>query len=152
VPALVNLADLLRGRGKDEDGETLLRRAALLEPANADVHHALGLALVRRKLYTEALEELRIAHERAPDNARYAFVYAVALESTGARQEARQLLEATQERQPADRDVLVALVSFTRESGDLASAIAYAKKLEALVPSDPGIRRLLRDLESRLAR
>ncbi len=149
VPALVNLADFFRTRGGDETGEKLLRRAVEIEPGNADVRHALGLALIRRKLYPEAIVELRQAHELAPDNARYAYVYAVALDSTGARQEARKLLETTHARRPADRDVLLALVSLARASGDLASALGFAKELEALTPTDAGVQRLLRGLEGR---
>jgi Flp pilus assembly protein TadD len=148
VPALVDLADFFRVRGENETGEKWLRRALEIEPGNADVHHALGLGLVRRKLYTEALDALRAAHELAPDNARYAYVYAVALSSTGARRQAENLLEVTHARHPADRDVLVALVSFARERADLAGALDYAKKLATLAPLDRGVQRLLRDLET----
>ena len=44
--------------------------------------YALGLFLVRRHDYAGALDLLRRAHELMPDNARYAYVYAVALNST----------------------------------------------------------------------
>jgi hypothetical protein len=39
---------------------------------------------VRKHNYPEALSLLRRDHELAPDNARYAYVYAVALNSSGA--------------------------------------------------------------------
>lgn len=149
VPALVNLADLFRTGGEGAADEKLLQRALELEPGNADVHHAVGLALIRRKQYSAALDELRKAHELAPEHARYAYVYAIALDSTGARPKAQKILAATHERHPADRDVLVALVSYARESGDLASARAYARKLADLVPSDNSVQRLLRGLEGK---
>jgi tetratricopeptide (TPR) repeat protein len=79
VPALVNLADLYRARGMDDEGSELLRRAMAIEPDNADVRYALGLYLVRKHDYPEALDLLRRAHELMPDHARYAYVYAVAL-------------------------------------------------------------------------
>jgi len=147
VPALVNLADLNRARGNDADTEKLLREAMAIEPENADVRHALGLHLVRRRDYAGALDLLRRAHELRPDNARYAYVYAVALNSTGAHAEAMALLEQTHRRHPADRDVLLALVSIARDSGDVSRALLYARELVALHPADPQLRSLLLELE-----
>ena len=66
VPALVNLADLYRARGMDDEGSELLRRAMAIEPDNADVRYALGLYLVRKHDYPEALDLLRRAHELMP--------------------------------------------------------------------------------------
>jgi predicted CXXCH cytochrome family protein len=111
VPALVNLADLDRARGRDDEGSELLRRAMAVEPDNADVRYALGLYLVRKHDYPEALDLLRRAHELMPDHARYACVYAVALNSSGAAREALALLEEAHQQHPADRSVLMALVS-----------------------------------------
>ncbi|MGC2199570.1 MAG: tetratricopeptide repeat protein, partial [Stellaceae bacterium] len=123
VPALVNLADLDRARGTDDQGEELLRQAMTLEPGNADVRYALGLSLVRRHDYTGALDFLRRAHELAPDNARYAYVYAVALNSTGAHSDALALLEQAHRQHPTNQDVLIALVSIARDNGDFATAL-----------------------------
>src|SRR5262249_17162056 len=93
------------------------------------------------------LDLLRRAHELRPDNARYAYVYAVALNSTGAHAEAMALLEQTHRRHPADRDVLLALVSIARDSGDVSRALLYARELVALHPADPQLRSLLLELE-----
>jgi len=152
VPALVNLADLDRARGQDKDGEKLLQRAMTIEPDNADVQQALGLTLVRRRDYAGALERLRRASDLAPDNARYTYVYAVALNSTGAPGEALALLERTHRRYPANRDVLLALVSTSQEKGDPVAALSYARELAALDPSNLEIRKLLSDIENRAAR
>ena len=132
VPALANLADLDRMRGQDQQGAELLRKALLIEPNNADVRHSLGLLLVRQHNYAEALEQLRQASELAPDNVRYAYVYAIALNSTGAVAQAMALLERTHRQHPTDTDVLVALVSIARDNGDLATALRYARELAAL--------------------
>jgi hypothetical protein len=61
-----------------------------------------------------ALDLLRQTSELAPDNARYAYVYAVALNSTGAQSEAMALLERTHQRHPADREVLMALIGLRK--------------------------------------
>ena len=87
VPAMVNLADLDRARGINQQGTELLRKAMSIDPGNADIRHSLGLFLVRQHDYPGALDLLRQASELAPDNARYAYVYAVALNSTGAQRE-----------------------------------------------------------------
>ena len=47
------------------------------------LHHSLGLALVRQKQTQDALAELEQATILDPANARFSFVYAVALHSTG---------------------------------------------------------------------
>ena len=82
-----------------------------------------------------------------PENARYAYVYAVALNSTGAAGEAIALLEKTYRRHPADRDVLTALVSFARDSGDFTAALRYARELLTLDPGNAQLRALVADLE-----
>ncbi|MBV9250728.1 MAG: tetratricopeptide repeat protein [Acetobacteraceae bacterium] len=147
VPALANLADLYRIRGQDQHGAVLLQKAMTIEPNNADVRHSLGLLLVRQHNYPEALKLLREASELAPDNARYAYVYAVALNSSGASAEALTLLERTHQQHPADRDVLTALVALTRDKGDAAGELGYARELLALSPQDPQLRNLVVELE-----
>jgi Flp pilus assembly protein TadD len=147
VPALANLADLDRMRGLNEQSVDLLRKAMAIEPSNADIRHSLGLALVRQKNYAEALPLLREASELAPGNARYAYVYAIAINSNGAHAQALRLLEESHKRHPADRDVLLALVSISREAGDLAGALAHARELAALFPADAQIHRLVFELQ-----
>jgi Flp pilus assembly protein TadD len=149
VPALVNLADLDRARGMDEQGAELLRKAISIEPNSADVQHSLGLLLVRKHDYAGALDLLRRASELAPDNARYAYVYAVALNSTGASGQAMTVLDEAHRQHPADRDVLMALVSIARDTGDFATALRHARELAALDPADTRLRALVSDLENR---
>jgi tetratricopeptide (TPR) repeat protein len=151
TPALVNLADLDRMRGLGEEGVALLRKAMAIDPVNADIRHALGLALVRQHNYADAIPELRQASELAPDNARYAYVYAIALNSNGAGASAMELLENTHKRHPADRDTLLALVSIARETSDFATALTHARELVALYPTDMQLRILVLDLENRQA-
>jgi Flp pilus assembly protein TadD len=69
------------------------------------------------------------AAELEPDRARYAYVYAIGLDSTGRRADAIQALKDNLARHPADRDTLSALISFNRDAGDFASALAYAEQL-----------------------
>ena len=152
VPAMANLADLDRMRGQDQQGAELLRKALLIEPKNADVHHSLGLLLVRQHSYAEALGELRQASELAPDNARYAYVYAIALNSAGAAADAMALLERAHRQHPADADILVGLVSIARDRGDVATALRYARELSEQHPTDMQLRALVLGLERQQGR
>jgi predicted CXXCH cytochrome family protein len=151
VPALVNLADLDRMRGADQEGAELLKKAMAIEPDNADARYSLGLLLVRQHYYAGALELLRRAHELAPDNARYAYVYAVALNSTGAPAEAIALLELAYQQHATDRDILAALVSIARDTGDFALALRHAREMVTLDPGDAQLRALVSDLEKHQA-
>ena len=109
-----------------------MRRAARASPASADVHHALGLSLVRQKRTREGVEELRLAAHTAPDNPRYSYVYAVALNSTGEPERAITTLEDAHDRHPNDLDILRALAAFHRDAGNRAKARIYAERLHSM--------------------
>ncbi|WP_438014213.1 multiheme c-type cytochrome [Sorangium sp. So ce315] len=79
VPTYVNLADLYRELGRDADGVALLRRGIARVPEQAELLHALGLALVRQGHRDQALEPLKRAAELAPGQARFQTVYKAAL-------------------------------------------------------------------------
>jgi hypothetical protein len=84
-PVLVTLADLDRARGLEQQGGELLRKAMSIEPNNANLQHAFPWPTPGSPAqYAGALGLPRRASELASDNARYAYVYAVALNSTRA--------------------------------------------------------------------
>jgi predicted CXXCH cytochrome family protein len=132
IPAYVNLADLYRGLSRDKEGEALLRKALTIVPDNAAAHFALGLVLVRQHQLPEATATLAQAAELDPDNAHYAYVYAIALNSTGAQDRARHTLEASQARHPADRETLAGLASLARDAGDQTAAARWTELLSRL--------------------
>jgi Tfp pilus assembly protein PilF len=148
VPAWVNLADLLRVQGKDDEGATALRKALEIDPLNASVHHALGLLLVRQKRTAEALAELGRAAELAPEQPDFAYTYAIGLHSVSRTDEALAVLRKANARNPGSRNVLIALVTISRERGALAEARRYAEKLVAAAPADPAARALLESTSS----
>jgi predicted CXXCH cytochrome family protein len=146
TPAAINLADLYRQLGRDGDGESALRAAIATSPRDAGLHHALGLALTRLKRTDEAIAELHRAAEIEPDRARYPYVYAVALHSAGRGDEAMTVLNQILVRHPDDRDTLLALISFTRDAGDFATAFDYAERLARVAPNDPNVAALVESL------
>ncbi len=147
VGAYVNLADAHRQQRNEAEGETVLRRGLSVLPHAADLHHALGLLRVRQGDKTQALKELGEAARLSPDNARYAYVHAVALHSAGRPDEALAALRAADARHPYDLGILGALVSINREAGNMTAALAYARKAAEAAPEDPEAKRLVTDLE-----
>jgi tetratricopeptide (TPR) repeat protein len=150
APAAINLADLYRQLGRDGEGEGVLRTAIAASPRDGGLHYALGLALSRLKRTDEAMAELRRAAELEPDRARYAYVYAVALHSAGRSEQAIAVLKENLARHPEDRDTLLALVTFSRDAGDLVAALEYAERLARLVPGDRDVANLVRSLQGQL--
>jgi predicted CXXCH cytochrome family protein len=141
--AAIGLADLYRQTEREGDGETVLRNAIGIIPNDASLHHALGLSLVRLKHLNEALAELGRATSLDRTNARYAYVYGVALHSAGRTPDAIAQLKESQVRHPDNRDILLAIISFSQETGDIPSALQYAELAAKITPDDPMIRNLV---------
>ncbi len=146
VPAAVNLADLYRAAGNESQAESVLRTALQKSAMDASLHYALGLSLARQQRTTEALGELRIAARLAPNQARYAYVYGVALNSNGSAVEAIKVLVEAHKHFPGDVETLQALATMERDLGHRASARGYAQQLVDLIPEDPQAQALLREL------
>jgi predicted Zn-dependent protease len=136
VPAYVNLADLMRAMNRDSEGEKILRAGIARQPKAAALYQSLGLAQVRQKNLPDALVSLKRAMDLAPKEARYGYVYAVALHSTGKAEEAIARLKRILLEHPAEREVLDALVSFHSERGETAEANKYSTRLRALLTND----------------
>jgi len=151
TPAAVNLADLYRQLGRDEDGVAVLRQAIKASPKDGGLHHALGLALVRLKQQQAGIKELRLAAELEPDRSRYAYVYAVGLESLGRRPEAVAVLKDNLKRHPHDQDTLLALINFARADGEPAAALRYAQQLAATEPDNQDLSALIQSLKDQVS-
>jgi len=147
VGAYVNLADAFRQQGREAEGEKVLRQGLTLLPRAPDLHHALGLLLVRKGEKGAAIRELAAAAKLAPDNARYGFVYAVGLHSADRRGEALSALRAAEARHPYNLEILGALVSMNRDAGKPQEALPYARKIAEVLPDEPGVEQLITELE-----
>jgi predicted Zn-dependent protease len=113
-----------------------LRDGLKILPKSAILLHALGLVLVRRKRTDAALAELEQATVLEPGNARFSYVYAVALHSTGKSDAAIKRLEKTLAAHPNDRHILEALASYHAARGNSAEAKKYADRLGTLSVGD----------------
>jgi len=144
--AAVDLADLYRQMGREVQAEEVLRVALERTPADAGVHHALGLSLVRLGRRDAALTHLQRASILEPENPRYAYVYAVALHSSGRVGDAMTVLKNALGRHPYDRDLLSALIAFSRDAGDKGAELGYAERLLRVDTDNEDLLRLVVDL------
>jgi tetratricopeptide (TPR) repeat protein len=148
LPASLDLAEVHRQQGREADAERVLREALARVPEaeSAEVHHALGLLLVRIDRLEEASAELARAAELAPESARFAYVHGIAQSSAGETEAAIRTLEAALRRHPGDPEILWGLATLLRDAGQPEAAREHARALLALRPGDPNAGALLREL------
>jgi Flp pilus assembly protein TadD len=148
VPAAVNLVDLYRQTGRDAAAEPVLNKALSRSPNDPALLEAQGLLMVREGKRAEALAPLGEAARRAPQSARYGYVYAVALNDSSQKTAAIEALEAVLKSHPNDREALAALAIFYRDIGNRTMALDTASRLEELEPDNPEVKQLLTNLRS----
>ena len=129
--ARLNLADARRVAGREPEAEQLIRAVLRDEPRNAGALHALGLSLLRQQRPGESLAPLRQASELAPANARFAYVYGLALDRMGRGDQARQVLEAAARRHPRNVELMGALLDLARRARDPEAVTRYTVELRA---------------------
>jgi Flp pilus assembly protein TadD len=139
----VNAADLYRSTGRESDALAILVRGLEAAPEEAALHHALGLALVRQQRVPDALIALSRASELEPENGRFAFVYAIGLNSTGEADRSLEVMTNALESSPYDRELLSALVTVARDAGHVRTAISYAQRVAEVWAFDPTAAELL---------
>ena len=73
----------------------------------------------------------------------------MALHSSGRINELINVLKENLARHQEDRDILSALITFSRDSGNIGPALEYAERLSRLIPNDRELNRLTEDLRTR---
>lgn len=132
VPALFNLAELLRRLGRDSEAAALLEQALFLAPEDASLHYAQGLLQVRQKKYKQATKSLAQAYMLEPANLQYGYVFAVSLEASGDIPAAVLQLEQLLQRFPNEPRLLQALIGYHQRLGQLEQAHDYLQRLKKL--------------------
>jgi len=146
VVARLNLADALRATGEEARAEEVLREGLTLDANNAALHHSLGLLLVRSAMPEDALAELRLAAEHAPENPRFAYVLGIALNSLDEQPEALQVMRTAHTSFDGDFDIAMGLATMLRDSGDTDGALDIAYALARRHPENQNVLALLRSL------
>jgi len=146
VAAVINLALLQRQTNRAEASHRTLLAGVKHAADVATVRYELGMSYVRRRAIPAALAELKRAAELDPDTPRFAYGYAIALNSTGQGDKAIDVLTDSLQHHPHDRATLFALATICRDRGRRDSAIRYARQLIRYWPTDPQARQLLQSL------
>jgi len=131
VPAYVNYSNFLLSEGKKQEAYDMLQKGLENVPDAGILHHALGLWYVRNKEKAKALISLKKAYTMEANNARFAYVYAVALGETNAK-EAVVVLESVYPKHTGDMQVVSGLVYYTKQIGETEKSAEFEKKLKAL--------------------
>ncbi len=139
VPAYVNLAEVLRGKGSEAGVEDVLREGLRVVRDSAPLHHALGLCLIRQRKNADGLVSLATAAELAPDDARLGYVHAIALHDLVGPAAGSAELERVLSRQPMDRAARLTLAEWRARAGDAAGAAALLAELRRINPYDPAL-------------
>lgn len=130
--AYINLADTYRLQNAHSESSRVLYQGLERTQDQAEIYHALGMALVRQQKTPEAVDALARAAELAPANPRFTYVYAIALNSAGKSEKALDILQKAHQKFPQERDILQALVALNRDADNTFAARLYLNKLQNL--------------------
>ena len=101
---IASIGLVLRRQGRWQEAIDALQRASSMEPENHDTLLDLASTLSRVRRYSEAVETFRRAIELAPeDTYPYVFLARTLLLNDGAIEEAREILDAMPEKDPAQQ-------------------------------------------------
>jgi Tfp pilus assembly protein PilF len=116
---------IYRQTARETEGEKILRNAIGIAPSDGGLHHALGLTLVRLKRPEEALAWAWAGGDRISEGR-----------------------PDTVFRRP--RYILLAIIKFSGDAGDTATALQYAEQLLRNAPDDQAVARLVDELRRQI--
>lgn len=131
VPAYINYSDFLMHDKRSDEAVKVLQKGLSILPDIAILHHALGLYYVRSKEKDKAIAELKKAVTLDANNARFSYVYAVAIGEKDPKK-AINVLEAVYPKHSGDMNVVSGLVYYTKQVGETQKSAMYEKKLKSL--------------------
>lgn len=143
VPALLNLADMDRAQGKEDEALALLQQAVKVAPDSGAANHSYGLALVRRGDVAGAMPLLDAATRQDDRQPRYAYVLAVGLDSLGQTSDAVKTLQSASAQWPNQYDLLMLEVMYREKAGLLSGIKGPLRTLSRIAPNDPQVNQRL---------
>jgi len=131
VPAYVNYSNFLIEQGRSKEALVLLQSGLGKLPQIAILHHVLGLWYVQQKQKAEALPELKEAVALDPYNARFVYVYAVALGEKDPRA-AIEVLLSVYPKHTGNLQIVSALAYYYRMVGEVEKSADFEQKAKTL--------------------
>jgi len=129
VPGMINLADVLRGTGRDSQAGPHLQRALSLTPNNPQVLTAAALWQVRNGSSDEAVGLLERAWHASATDPQAAYLYMVALNSDGRAADALQVADQMLAKRHHP-ELLQLAFSIARDAAMVEKMKAYQERLE----------------------
>jgi tetratricopeptide (TPR) repeat protein len=131
VPAYINYNEFLLQAGESQKAFDILQKGLANVPEIGILHHALGLWYVRNKETPKAIPELKKAAQLDQDNARFSYVYAIAIGEKDPK-EAIKILEEAYPKHTGDLQIVSGLAYYYKQIGDTKKSEMYEKKLKDL--------------------
>jgi len=131
IPAYINYSNFLVGQNRDKEAFDLLKKGISIVPEMGILHHALGLWYVRNKNLNKALDELKNAFVLSPDDARFAYVYAIALAQKDVKQTI-EILENAYKKHDRNLQIISALSYYYKQQGNIEKSKVYENILKEL--------------------
>ncbi|WP_066014806.1 multiheme c-type cytochrome [Endozoicomonas atrinae] len=110
--AYIQLASTYHQVNRHQEEQAILQKGLKTIPMSASLNHAMGLYLVRQKQREASIAYLEKAADLMPDNARFIYIYGVALHSTGKVSKAIDILKQGLDRFPENIDIGNALRAY----------------------------------------
>jgi len=129
----VNLVDLLRRDGRNEEASNLLGDAINRIPDSGTLWFSQGLHFIRLGETKAGLASLKEAATLEKEGSRHRYVYAIALNDTGDKPAAMKMLESVNASHPGQPDILNGLLAFARDAGDRGRYERYRTQLTAIM-------------------
>ena len=139
IPALLNLADLYRATNNEAKANPLLQKALNFAPDSGATNFSYGLSLVRQQKYRDALPYLKAATEQQDSQVRYAYVYAVALDSVAQTDKALVFLKEANETWPNQYDLLLTQILYMEKLNMTDDILLPLSKLSKIAPGSPAV-------------
>ena len=131
VPIYVNYSYFLDKEGRRDESYKILNKGIETVPDTAILYHAKGLWYINNKQKDKALELLKKAVTLDENNARFSYVYAVALGEKSPK-EAIKILENIYPKHTGNAQVVSGLAYYYKQTGQMDKSIEYEQKLQAL--------------------
>ncbi|MBT8422737.1 MAG: tetratricopeptide repeat protein [Gammaproteobacteria bacterium] len=148
IPALINLADLLRAQGHRDQAFVYLNRAAAVRPLAPEAGYALAMWYVRGRDYQRAVDILAQTHHAAPRNVEVTYAYALALNTAEQADAALAVLQQNTAAPGAPEPLLYLYATIARDQGRTQTAIESVQRLLDYAPNNPGYQTLWRELQT----
>jgi len=131
VPAYINYSNLLLAEGKSKEAFDILQKGLDNVPDIAILYHAMGLWYVRSKESSKSVVALKKAADLDKNNARFSYVYAVAVGEKDPKK-AITVLEEAYLIHTGDLQIVSGLAYYTKAIGDIKMSKMYEEKFKAL--------------------